>query len=54
MIFNLYSATPAVNFGGGDALGGHAHAPDEHIAIDAVLETVTALALGILDFCGEA
>jgi acetylornithine deacetylase len=54
MIFNMYSDTPAVNFGGGDALSGHAHAPDEHIAIDAVLETVTALALGILDFCGEA
>jgi acetylornithine deacetylase len=54
MIFNLYSNTPAVNFGGGDALRGAAHAPDEFIEIDALLDTVVALALAIADFCGCA
>ncbi len=54
MMFNLYSNTPAVNFGGGDLVAGNAHAPDEHIAIDDLLDTTTALALLILDFCGIA
>jgi acetylornithine deacetylase len=51
MIFNLYSDTPAVNFGGGDPVRGCAHAPDENIAIEDVLDTTAALALAIGTFC---
>jgi acetylornithine deacetylase len=51
MIFNLYSDTPAVNFGGGQAIEGRAHAPDEHIAIDDVLDTTAALAIAIAMYC---
>lgn len=54
MIFNLWSDTPAVNFGGGDAVEGHAHAPDEHIAIKDVLDTTAALAIAIGTWCGRA
>jgi len=52
MMFNLYSTTPAINFGGGSAVDGKAHAPDEHIQIADVLDTTTALTLLILDYCG--
>ena len=52
MLFNLYSDTPAVNFGGGDAVGGRAHAVDEHIKVQDVLDTTVALALAIARLCG--
>jgi acetylornithine deacetylase len=53
MIFNLYSDTPAVNFGGGDAVDGRAHAVDEHIKVQDLLDTTIALALTIARFCGS-
>ena len=53
MIFNMWSDTPAVNFGGGDDVVGRAHAPDESIAIAEVLETTAALAIAIGTFCGR-
>jgi len=52
MMFNLYSATPAVNFGGGNIVRGRAHAPDEYIGIDSLLDTVRTVALLIADYCG--
>jgi len=52
MMFNLYSSTPAVVFGGGDAVEGAAHAADEHISVDDLLDTANAIALLILDHCG--
>src|SRR5262249_7326627 len=53
MIFNLWSQTPAVNFGGGDPVAGRAHAPDEHIAVQDVLDTTAAMAIAIGSFCGR-
>jgi acetylornithine deacetylase len=50
MMFNLYSDTPAVIFAGGDF--DSAHAPDESILADDVIDTTAALAVAILDFCG--
>ncbi len=53
MIFNLYSNTPALNFGGGEAVEGRAHAVDEHLAVADLLDTTVALALTIARFCGS-
>lgn len=50
MIFNLYSATHAVVFGGGSLEV--AHAPDEYVMAEDVARCTTALALAILAFCG--
>jgi acetylornithine deacetylase len=52
MMFNLYSSTPAVIFGGGDAIEGNAHAPDEHISVKDLSDTANAVALLVLDHCG--
>jgi len=49
MIFNVHSSTPAVIFGPGDlAL---AHAPDERLQVEELLNAVEALALAIAGFC---
>jgi acetylornithine deacetylase len=53
MIFNLWSDTPAVNFGAGDAVAGRAHAPDEHVSINDVLDATATLAIAIATFCGR-
>jgi acetylornithine deacetylase len=50
MIFNLYSATPAVVYGPGD--GRTAHSPDEFVAVDDLVAATRTLALTIMDFCG--
>jgi len=53
MIFNMWSDTPAVNYGAGDPVVGRAHAPDEHIAVADLLDMTAALAIAIGAFCGR-
>lgn len=52
MIFNLYSAVPAVIWCGGDLAV--AHAPDEWVLADDVVRSTAALAIAVLEFCGTA
>jgi acetylornithine deacetylase len=52
MMFNLYSSTPALNFGGGSASSGRAHGPDEYIDLQQVVDTVRAIAGLVVDYCG--
>jgi len=49
MIFNLYTDTPAVVYG---PTGAGAHAPDEYVEVDGLIECTKTLALTILHFCG--
>jgi acetylornithine deacetylase len=44
--------TPVVLFGAGDIR--HAHRPDEHVEIDALITMARALALTVVRFCGTA
>jgi acetylornithine deacetylase len=50
MIFNLFSPTPATVYGPGTTTT--AHGPDEHVAIDDLIEATKTLALTIMGFCG--
>lgn len=49
MIFNLYTDTPAVVFG---PTGGGAHAADEYVELDGLIDCTKTLAVTILDYCG--
>lgn len=52
MIFNLYSATPAIIFGPGDlAL---AHGPDEYIEIEQLVRAAKVMAHTLVSWCGVA
>jgi acetylornithine deacetylase len=51
MIFSLYSRTPALVFGPGS--GRAAHAPDEFVELEQVVDACKILALTILRFCGS-
>jgi acetylornithine deacetylase len=50
MIFGLYSNTPAVLFGPGNART--AHSPEEFVATADFITATQIMALTILDFCG--
>lgn len=48
-MFNLNSSTPAIILG---PKGGNAHAPDEYIEIDALLQLIEIYAGTIMEWCG--
>ncbi len=48
-IFNKYSKTPALIFG---PSGGNAHAPDEFVNIEGLIELTKIYAMTVLDWCG--
>jgi acetylornithine deacetylase len=50
MIFNMYSDTPAIVYGPGNARV--AHSPEEYVEIEEVVSATKALALTVADFCG--
>lgn len=50
-VFNLYSDTPALIWG---PKGGNAHAPDEHVEIEAFMDLVKMYALTMIEWCGVA
>jgi acetylornithine deacetylase len=47
-VFNLYSSTPVITLGPG---GGNAHAADEHVLVDDVVDLVRIYARAILVWC---
>jgi acetylornithine deacetylase len=48
-VFNLYSPTPAITLG---PRGGNAHAADEHVLVDDVIDLVRIYVRAILAWCG--